>query len=89
VGKEITPHSAASACFRPHLQLPESLARKIARQLSLYSSAHAMLMSMVIMILITSLFLILIVESEGRDGLNILITSVPQRGHLNPKLYLT
>jgi len=29
------------------------------------------------------------VESEGRDGLNIPITCVPERGHLNLKLYLT
>jgi len=75
-----------------HLCLPEPLlAQKNCLSvvtLSLYSSARAMLMSMVIMILITSLFQFLVVESEGRDGLNILITSVPQRGHLNPKFYL-
>lgn len=72
------------------LRLPELLlARKNCSSvvtLSLYSSAHAMLMSMVIMILITSLFQFLVVESEGRDGLN---TFVPERGYLNPKLYLT
>lgn len=75
------------------LRLPELLlARKNCSSvvtLSLYSSAHAMLMLMVIMILITSLFQFLVVESEGRDGLNIPITCVPERGYLNPKLYLT